>query len=157
MPVIGEVRRYDLKFNFGLEISGIGQAGFKSCSEPTITIGEAQLHQGGQMIPTKEPTRVTFADITLERGSSRDLSLWTWLQQVANAAALVGVPSPQSQRQAAIVQFDRAGVPVERLELFFAWPKEYSPGDWDNDSDDFRMERVVLAYDFYERVPLTAF
>jgi len=158
MPVIGQVRRFDLKFNFTLEIDGIGIAGFKSCSEPRITVGEAQLWQGGGMTPTKEPTRLTFADITLSRGSSRDLSLWNWLKEVGDAAAgRARLPSPQTKRHAAIVQFDRTGIPVERLELFFAWVKEYSPGDWDNDSDDFRMEEVVIAYDFYERVPLAAF
>jgi phage tail-like protein len=156
MPVIGQPRRFDLKYNFQVEIDGLGSADFKSCSEPTITVGEALLWQGGSMIPVKEPTRLTFADITLERGSSRDLDLWTWLKTVGDAASSRGLPSPLSKRHGSIVQRDRAGIPVERLEMFFAWPKEYSPGDWDNDSDDFRMERVVLAMDYYERIPLVA-
>jgi len=52
------------------------------------------------------------------------------------------------------VLYDRARVPVERHDIFDAACKEYSAGDWDNDSDDFRMERVVLSIRYFERVPI---
>ncbi len=107
------------------------------------------------MTPIKETTRLTVADITLERGSSRDLDLWNWFKQGADAAADRGLPSPTTRRHGSIVQYDRAGVPVERYDFYDAACKEYSAGDWDNDSDDFRMERVVLSIRYFDRIPLT--
>jgi len=154
MPVIGTPRRFDLKYRFRVEIDGIGSAAYKSCSEFTATLGEGLLWQGGAMTPIKETTRLTFADITLERGASRDLDLWNWFKQGADAAADRGLPSPATRRHGSVVQYDRASVPVERHDFFDAACKEYSGGDWDNDSDDFRMERVVLSIRFFERVPL---
>lgn len=154
MPVIGAPRIFDLKYRFRVEIDGIGSARYKSCSELTATLGEALLWQGGAMTPIKETTRLTFADITLERGASRDIDLWTWFKQGADAAADRGLPSPATERHGSIVQYNRASVPVERHDFFRAKCKEYSGGDWDNDSDDFRMERVVLSIGFFERVPL---
>lgn len=154
MPVIGEARRFDLKYRFRVDIDGIGSSRYKSCSELTATLGEALLWQGGSMTAIKETTRLTFADITLERGASRDVDLWLWFKEGADAAADRGLPSPTTRRHGAIVQHDRAGVPVERHDIFDAACKEYSGGDWDNDSDDFRMERVVLSIRYFERVPL---
>lgn len=156
MPVIGEARRFDLKYRFKVQIDGIGSARFKSCSELAATFGEAVLWQGGAMISEKETTRLTFADITLERGASRDIDLWAWFKMGGDAAADIGLPSSATRRHGSITQYDRAGVAVERHDIFDAACKEYSTGDWDNDSDDFRMERVVLSIRFFERVPLVA-
>jgi len=164
MAVIGQLRRYDLKYNFEVQIGGIPNMGFASCSEPSVALGEAQLWQGGGLIPIKEPTRLTFSDITLERGSSRDTTIWTWFKLTANAASQrgtagqgAGLGFPVSyKRHGTIVQKDRAGIPIERIELFWCWPKELSLGDFSNDSDEFRMEKLVLAFDWFDRIPLTA-
>lgn len=155
MPVIGTPRRFDLMYKFRVEIDGVGSANFKDCSELAGALGEALLWQGGSMTPIKETTRLTFSDITLTRGSSRDMDLWNWFKQGADAAANRGLPSPTTRRHGAIVQFDRANIPVERYDIFDVACKEYGTGGWDNDSDEFRMERIVISIRFFERVPLT--
>jgi len=155
MALIGRLRRFDLKYAFQVEIPGFGSADFATCSEPVVTAGEAALWQGGSIIAKKEPGRLTFTDITLERGMSRDTDAWTWFKLTGDAASNRGAPSPTQKRHASVVQRDRAGASVERVEFFFAFCKEYGLGDWNNDADEFRMERIVLAYDWFERVPLT--
>lgn len=154
MPVIGEARRFDLAYRFRVEIDGLGSAAFKDCSELAATLAEATLWQGGSIIPIKETTRLTFADITLTRGASRDLDLWIWFKEGGDAAAGRGLPSPTTRRHGSVVQYDRAGVPVERHDFFHAACKEYGTGGWDNDSDEFRMERVVLSIWWFDRAPL---
>lgn len=167
MTLVGGVRRFDLKYNFEVFISGLTDASFSTCSEPVATTGEAQLWQGGSLIPVKEPARMTFNDITLERGMSRDILLWDWYRSFNNAAVVGGtvaqgaaLPTHGSpiayKRGAFITQKDRAGVSIENIHLFNAWPKEVSLGDFSNDADEFRIERVVLAYDWFDRIPLTA-
>ena len=166
MTLVGGIRRYDLKYNFEVFISGLTDASFSTCSEPVATTGEAQLWQGGSLIPIKEPARMTFNDITLERGMSRDILLWDWYRSF-NSAANVGGTQGQGaampthgsalayKRGAFIQQKDRAGFGVENIHLFNAWPKEVSLGDFSNDADEFRIERVVLAYDWFDRIPLS--
>ncbi len=154
MTIIGTPRIYDLKFKFRVEIDGIGSAGYKSCSELTAVFGEAVLWQGGAITPIKELTRLTFSDITLERGASRDIDLWNWFKQGGDAASGRGLPSPGAERHGSVTQYNIAGAPVERHDFFRAKCKEYSGGDWDNDSDDFRMERVVLSIGHFDRAPL---
>lgn len=159
MPIVGQARRYDLKFNFKVLITGLSpeEADFATCSEVTVAVGEATLWQGGSLIPIKEPTRLTFADVTLERGMSRSMSLWQWFRDCSDAASGRGQPSPFYKRPIHINQRDRAGIITESLVLFNAWPKEYSTGDFSNDADEFRIERLVVAYDWFERVPFSAF
>lgn len=155
MGIIGNLRRVDLKYAFQVEIVGVGSAEFADCSDVGVTAGEATLWQGGGIIPKKEPTRLTFADLTLSRGMTRDLDLWTWFKMTGSGAANIGSPSPTYKRHLSIVQRDRAGVPIERISIFNAFMKEYHGGDFNNDSDEFRMESIVLAYDWFERLPLT--
>jgi len=166
MTLIGGIRRFDLKYNFEVFISGLTDASFSTCSEPVATTAEAQLWQGGSLIPIKEPARMTFNDITLERGMSRDILLWDWYRSFNSAsnaggaagrgAALLGFGIAFAYKRGAfIAQNDRAGVAVENNHLFNAWPKEVSLGDFSNDADEFRIERVVLGYDWFDRVPLT--
>ena len=166
MTTLGRQRRFDLKYNFEVSIAGVTEMGFATCSEPSVATGEALLWQGGSLIPIKEPTRLTFNDITLERGMSRDMDIWNWYKQTSDAAssgngtANTGashVISPLFKRHIAILQKDRMGSWVERIELFNAYPKEVSLGDFSNDADEFRIERLVFSYDYFDRIPLTAF
>ena len=159
MAITGQARRYDLKFNFKVLIAGLSpeEADFATCSEASVTVGEATLWQGGSFIPIKEPTRLTFADITLERGMSRSMSLWTWFKDTSDAASGRGLISPFFKRPIHINQRDRAGIITEAIVLYNAWPKEYSAGDWSNDADEFRIERLVVAYDWFERIPFSLF
>jgi phage tail-like protein len=163
MPTLGNLRRYDLKYNFEVFIAGLADLAFATCSEPSCTVGEGQLWQGGSLIPIKEPTRLTFNDITLERGMSRNTDIWAWFTTQNNAAAAGGLAGSGAgagypnlyKRHVQIAQKDRAGTWVERIELFNAWPKELSLGDFSNDADEFRIERLVLSYDWFDRIPLT--
>ncbi len=154
MPPQGRLRSFDLKYNFEVNIENVGEGAFATCSEPVVAVGEALLWQGGSIIAIKEPTRLTFTDVTLERGMSNDLDLWNWLRLTGNAASNRGTAPLGYKRTAIIYQKRRDGFILEMITLYNAWPKEYSAGDWNNDADEFRMERIVLAYDWFDRLRL---
>ena len=163
--MIGNIRRFDLKYAFEVRIDGLTDLAFATCSEPSVAIGEAMLWQGGSQIPIKEPTRLTFNDVTLERGSCRDIQIYQWFESVGNAAIRSGAAgtgagtaqSPLYKRNAEIYQKDRLGSYKEGIRLFNAFPKEYSVGDFSNDADEFRIERLVLSYDYFKRIIITPF
>jgi phage tail-like protein len=158
MGALGNVRRLDLKYAFKVLIPGLTSIDFATCSEISGEIGEATYWQGGSIIAIKEPGRLTHPDVTLERGSSRDQELYQWFNQIANGAANRGMlNTPAFKRPVHIWQNGRDGSPVEQVNLYAAFLKTYSIGDWNNDADEFRVEKIVIAYQYFERIQLSPF
>ncbi len=73
-----------------------------------------QYFEGGSLIPNKSPGRLTFADVTLERGATRDRDLFDWFQDVAITSSGLGVADHAYKRNLDIVQQDRDGVTLRR-------------------------------------------
>ncbi len=152
MAVIGTPRTFHKKFKFIVEIDGVASAGFQKCSELSVEVANIEYHEGGTLIPNKSPGRLKFADVTLERGATKDQDLFDWMEQVADAAANAGLVEPTFKRNLDIVQQDRDGVTLRRWSLSRAWPVKFVAGEWDNESDENVIESVTLTYDFFELV-----
>ena len=150
MAVIGNPRSFHKKFKFLAEFDDIGHAGFQKCSELSVEVANVQYFEGGSLIPNKSPGRLTFSDVTLERGATSDRDLFDWLQQVADASANAGLVEPEFKRNLDIVQQDRDGTTLRRWSLFQAWPIKFVAGDWDNESDENVIESVTLTYDLFD-------
>ena len=150
MPIVGTPRSFHKKFKYVVEIDGITYSGFKKCSELSVEIANVQHFEGGSLIPNKSPGRLTFADVTLERGATQDKSLFQWLQDVAKLASGIGLPDIAYKRNLDIVQQDRDGSTLRRWSLYRAWPVKFVAGDWDNGSDENVIESVTLTYDYYD-------
>jgi phage tail-like protein len=150
MPVIGNPRTFHKKFKFIVEIDGVASAGFQKCSELSVEVANVQYYEGGALIPNKSPGRLTFADVTLERGATSDRDLFDWFAQVADAAANAGLNEPEFKRNLDIVQQDRDGSTLRRWSLTGAWPVKFVAGEWDNEADENVIESVTLTYDFFE-------
>jgi phage tail-like protein len=150
MPVIGKPRTFHKKFKFIVEIDGLASAGFQKCSELSVEVANVQYYEGGALIPNKSPGRLTFADVTLERGATSDKDLFTWLTQVADASANAGLVEPKFKRNLDIVQQDRDGSTLRRWTLSGVWPVKFVAGDWDNEADENVIESVTLTYDYFE-------
>jgi phage tail-like protein len=152
MTVIGTPRTFHKKFKYVVEIDGFTYAGFQKCSELSVEVANVQYYEGGSLIPNKSPGRLTFADVTLERGATRDHDLFDWFQDVAITSSGLGLPDVAYKRNLDIVQQDRDGVTLRRWTLVRAWPVKFVAGEWDNESDENVIESVTLTYDFFELV-----
>ena len=152
MPVTGAPRNYFKKFKFVVEIDGVKFAGFQSCSELSAEVAVVEQWEGGALAAEKQPGRVTFSDITLERGATQDADLFAWFKEVANIAANSGVVLPKHERTADIVQQDRDGTALLRWRLKRGWPNKFVAGEWDNNADENVIESVTLCYHDFDRV-----
>lgn len=152
MSVIGEPRKFHQKWKFIVEIDGFGSAGFQSCSELASEFADIDYSEGGAMIPDKQPGRLTVEDITLSRGATQDLDMYTWHRQVGDAASNAGLVTPEFKRNLTIVQQDRDGRTLRRWRVFNAYPKRFVAGDWDNEADENVIESMVLRIDRYEPI-----
>lgn len=155
MPIIGTPRSFFNKFTFLVEIDNITYAGFASCSELSVEAAKIEHWEGGSLIANKSPGRLTFPEITLERGATKDMELYRWFEKVARASAGIGGQGAVDsfyKRTLDIVQLDRDNSVLQRWTVVNAWPTKFVAGDWDNNSDDKVMTSVTLAYDYWEPV-----
>lgn len=150
MAIIGGPRTFAKKFKFVIEVDQLASAGFQKCSELSVEVAKVEYFEGGALIPNKSPGRVTFADVTLDRGATQDHDLFDWMKDVVDAASGTGLPDPLYKRNLDIVQQDRDGSTLRRWPLTNAWPVKFVAGDWDNDSDETVIESVTLTYDIFD-------
>jgi len=150
MAIIGNPRSFHKKWKFVVEIDGVRSSGFQKCSELSVEVAKVEYHEGGALIPNKSPGRLTFSDVTLERGATKDRDLYDWLRSVANTATGLGQIDPLYKRSLDIVQQDRDGTTLRRWSLSGAWPTKFVAGEWDNESDEVVIESVTLTYDYFE-------
>src|SRR3990172_5285517 len=122
MPVIGNPRSFHKKFKFVCEIDDVGHAGFQKCSELSVEVANVQYFEGGSLIPNKSPGRLTFADVTLERGATQDRDLFEWLQDVAITSSGLGLTDVFYKRNLDVVQQDRDGVILRPSSLSIRTP-----------------------------------
>lgn len=148
--VVGQARSYYKKFKFIVEIDGVAFAGFQKCSALEAEIAVVEQSEGGTLIPDKSPGRVKFSDLTLDRGATQDVDLFTWFKQVVDASANSGLKDSQYKRNLDVVQQDRDGTSLRRWRVTRAWPTKFSAGEWDNDADENVMESITLAFDYFD-------
>ena len=147
--IIGAPRTFHKKYAFLAQIDEFASAGFQKCSELSVETSSIEYHEGGSLIPNKSPGRLKFADVTLERGATKDLDLFNWFSDVADAVANAGLAEPVFKRNLDIVQLDRDGTTLRRWTLSGAWPIKFVAGAWDNEADENVIESVTLTYDFF--------
>ena len=140
MAITGQPRSFHKKYSFVIEIDGIKSAGFQKCSELTAEVAKVEYFEGGSAIPIKSPGRLSFEDITLERGVAT---------QVINGASGFGKIGYSYKRNLDIVQLDRDGSTLRRWSVTGAWPTKFKAGEWDNESDEVVIEVATLTYDFF--------
>lgn len=148
MAVKGNPRTFHKRWKFMVEIDGFRNSGFQSCSEIKATIAKIEYYEGGAIIPHKEASRMTVEDVTLERGATKDLEMYTWFKEVANAAAGKGAVGEDYKRDTDVVQQDRDGAELRRWELANAWPLDFVAGSWDNTADEVVINSLMLTYDY---------
>ena len=149
MPIVGTPRSFHHKSSFVVEVPGLGSAAFASMGELSVEAAVVTHWEGGRLIPYKAPGRLTFADVDLQRGATKDRDLYDWFLEVANVASGRGLPDASYKRSVDAVQLDRDGATLRRWTLYGAWPSKFVAGEWDNDSDDVVIESVTLTYDYF--------
>lgn len=157
MPeVVGQPRKFHTKFKFQISIDKVGTATFQSCSELKADVAKIEYYEGGMIIPYKEPGRLSFPDLTIQRAVTQSSDFYKWIVQVADAAKNGGAiqkdpTQPASYKsQATIIQLDRDNTRLRTWNIANCWPLSYTAGAWDNSADELTMEQIVLAYDYFD-------
>jgi phage tail-like protein len=133
-------------FNFIVEIDGIAKAGFSEVSGLAVEIAAIEYREGGdnRLGTRKLPGLAKYANITLKRGFTADLSLWKWIKSVLDGDAVragVSITLLDDQRRA-----------VARWQVREAWPCKYEGPTLNAKGNDIAIESLEICHEGLERV-----
>lgn len=159
MGLAGTVKSFDTRFKFKVEIDGFASASFSKVSGLEVEVEPIMHHEGGSLVPNKQPGLVKFGQLTLERGVTGDRDFLNWITTVVALSAAgvgavnTGLPTPLYKRNLDIVQMDRDGAVVKRYSVYGAWPTKYVAGEWASDANEVVVESITLEVDFWDQAP----
>lgn len=150
MSVVGQPRSFHKQFLFRIEIPGVKWTGFQKCGEIKGEVAKIEQWEGAALAADTSPGRYKTADVTLERGATKDLDLYLWWKQVSDIANNGGEVDDKYKRTLDVVQLDRDGTELRRWTLHEAWPIAFTPGAWDNTADANTAESITLTYKYFD-------
>lgn len=132
-------------YNFKLEIQGVTQGHFTSCSNIGIRIQAISYREGGaQQVVHRIPGPVEYADVTLRYGLTSSPELWNWFMSAARGAV--------ERKNVSIVLLDSTGAnEVMRWNLTRAWPREWNGAPLDARGHEIAVETLTLVFETLER------
>ena len=133
-------------FNFIVEIDNIAKAGFSEVSGLAVEIAAIEYREGGdkRLGMRSFPGLAKYANITLKRGFTADLSLWKWIKSVLDGdvvRANVSITLLDDQRRA-----------VARWQVHDAWPCKYEGPTLNAQGNDIAIESLEICHEGLERV-----
>jgi phage tail-like protein len=133
-------------YNFIVEIDGIAKAGFSEVYGLAVEVEAVDYREGNEPSSAvrKIPGRVKYANITLKRGHTPDLSLWKWMKSVLDGQAVragVAITLLNNQRQ-----------PAARWHVREAWPCKYEGPSLNAGGNDVAIETLELCHEGLERL-----
>ncbi len=141
MPETGARVDPFVNFNFLVELDGIARASFVECSGLDTTTEVITTREGGDNTTVRKlPGKTTYADLTLRRGMTDDLELWTWRLQVINGSF--------RRKNGSVVVFDlRNTREVARWNFVAAWPTQWTGPAFNATGNEVAVETLVLAHE----------
>jgi phage tail-like protein len=133
-----------LGFNFQLKIEGKIAGYFTECSgigsEHEI-VEHKVVDEGGHEIVRKIPGRLKWGDVTLKRGITQDLEIWTWRDAVVKGD-VKGARAPIT-----ITMYSRDYQPVAVWHFANAWPSKVSGPNLKADDNSFGVEELTIVHE----------
>jgi len=137
-----------LGFNFKLELSGKIAGYFTECSgigSENDVVEHKVVDDTGHEITRKIPGRLKWGDITLKRGITSDLEIWTWRDNV------VAGKMDTARVNASIYMLDRSYKSIAEWKLVNAWPSKCTGPNLKADGNEFGVEEVVIVHEGMSR------
>jgi tail tube protein gp19 len=144
------------RWQFGIEIGGFEVGFFTTASEVSVSNAVVEFNPAGSISAQKAAGRMTWDDVTLEKGwsqeSAEDAAL-LWQRDIARASQGTGGLPADYMRELDIVEYDRTGREIRRFRLYYAFIQKisFSPAK-DGSSSDNSIQQVVIAYNYADAV-----
>lgn len=134
---------------FGFDAAGKMKGFFMKCSglsSENAVIEEKRVSNGNQEIVFKQPGRLSWGEMTLERGITANMDMWTWRDEVVTGK--VGT----ARVNCTLTLYDMQGNPAATWTITNAWPKSVDGPSFKSDDDNVGVESIVLVYESFKRL-----
>lgn len=129
-------------FRFVVEIDGLSEAYFTSCTLPALEVEVEEEREGGFNDGTHLlPGRVKRGTVTLRRGLAASSALLKWYLDVLQGKV------QESRRQVSVILYDSVGEQVMRWDFGGAYPHKWSGPTLDAASSSLAIEELELSFE----------
>ncbi|HSM58047.1 MAG TPA: phage tail protein [Candidatus Sulfomarinibacteraceae bacterium] len=151
MAISVDTQREDplVGFHFQVEVQGHVTGYFTEVSglgSEHETIEHKVVNDKGVEVVMKIPGRLKWENITLKRGITSDMQIWTWRKMVEDGKVT------EARSDGSVTMFDQELNPVARWEFKSGWPVKVSGPSVKSDSNEIGVEELTLAHEYIERV-----
>lgn len=122
---------------FFIKVSGLN-------SENEV-IEEKRIADGNKEVVFKQPGRLKWGEITLERGITDNMDLWNWRKTVVEG----GVATARTNGSLILNTMD--GTPAAQWDFVNAWPSKVEGPSFKTDDNNIGIETVTLVYESFIR------
>ncbi len=136
-------------FHFAVDIQGQVTGYFTEVSglgSEQETIEHKVINEKGVEVVMKVPGRLKWEDITLKRGITSNMDIWTWRKMVEDGKV------SEARADGSIVMYDQSLTEVARWNFQSAWPVKVTGPSVKADSNEIGIEELTLAHEYIERV-----
>ncbi len=141
LPLVG--------FHFAIDLSGVVAGFFTECSglgsEHEVIEHKVVTEKGNEVV-MKIPGRLKWENITLKRGITSSMDIWSWRKEVESGKV------DSARRDGSIIMFDQTLKEVARWNFLRAWPIKVTGPQPKSDSNEIGVEELTIAHEYIERV-----
>ena len=135
-------------FHFQLDLGGVVAGYFTEISGlgSENEVVEHKVVEGGKQKVQKIPGRLKWGDITLKRGITAMMDIWTWRKQVEDGNV------DAARTNGSIIMLDQELTPVAQWDFEGAWPSKVSGPQVQSDSNNYGVEELTVVHEYIIRV-----
>jgi phage tail-like protein len=131
---------------FLFEVDGVDIGAFMEVSGLEVSIETEDVTEGGQnSFVHKLPGRMTWPNITLKRGVTKQNALLKWLNE-SSGETFAGNANKLTRKTAAITLLDRAGERLMSWDFDDAFPVKWSGPTFAASSSDSPEEQLEITH-----------
>jgi len=149
MPAQGQLEDPLISAWFSLDFQGSVGGAFRECSglgsENEIVESKSSGPKGDFVIK-KLPGRMKWNNVTLKRGITSSMDMWTWRKYVEQGNI------KDARKNGTITMYGTDGTPIAKWNLINAWPSKLTGPTANATNNEVGIEELEITHEGYERV-----
>jgi len=134
-------------FRFRVELDGIETAAFSEATVPDSTTDPVDYREGTDPTHQRKLSGLTkFGNVTLKKGITDNLELYTWRKSVEETGAI------GARQNISLILVDEEGNDKCRWNIVDAWPTKYDPSDFSAKGNEVLIETLEIVHEGITRV-----
>lgn len=129
-------------YRFKVEIKGMQVAAFSEVTGFDVSVNMSEYREGNEAATTtrKLPGLSKYSNITLKRGVTDDMEVYTWANQIPSTGKC-------ERKDVTLTLMDEEGKDSAVWQVINAWPVKYSVSEFKGQGNEVLIETLELAHE----------